>query len=239
VPVPPPPEDPGAPKQLTEVEKEERERLLTEGFNNWSKRDFNNFVRGCERYGRDDLERILLEVEGKTEEEVAEYSAVFWERHTEIADYEKHIKNIEKGEAKIQRYNDIMEALTVKIERYKNPWRDLKIVYGQNKGKGFTEEEDRFLVCQVHKLGWGHWDELKSEIRKSYLFRFDWFFKSRTAQELQKRCDQLVRLVEKENDDLEPEAPKKQIRKATPAEPAGVKRTASVGNLGSAKKART
>eukprot|EP00959_Pyramimonas_sp_CCMP1952_P263831 5517540-Pyramimonas_sp.AAC.2 len=83
---------------------------------------------------------------------VAEYSAVFWERYAEIADHDRYIKNIEKGEAKIQRYNDIMEALTAKIERYKNPWRDLKISYGQNKGKGFTEEEDRFLICQYSVL---------------------------------------------------------------------------------------
>uniref|UniRef100_A0A7S0QUG6 Chromatin-remodeling complex ATPase n=2 Tax=Pyramimonas obovata TaxID=1411642 RepID=A0A7S0QUG6_9CHLO len=234
----PAPDDPRAPKTLGETEIAERDRLLSEGFSNWSKRDFNNFVRGCERYGREDLDRITLEVEGKTEDEVAEYSAVFWERFAEIADHDRYIKNIEKGEAKIQRYNDIMEALTAKIERYKNPWRDLKISYGQNKGKGFTEEEDRFLICQVHKLGWGHWDELKSEIRKSYLFRFDWFFKSRTAQELQKRCDQLVRLVEKENDDLDdkPEQPKKQIRKV-PSE-AGVKRSGSAADLKPAKKGR-
>eukprot|EP00959_Pyramimonas_sp_CCMP1952_P320335 6704123-Pyramimonas_sp.AAC.1 len=66
----PEPEDPKAPKTLSEPEKAERDRLLTEGFSSWSKRDFNNFVRGCERYGREDLDRITLEVEGKTEDEV-------------------------------------------------------------------------------------------------------------------------------------------------------------------------
>ena len=34
----------------------------------------------------------------------------------------------------------------------------------------------------MHKLGYGAWDELKAEIRKSWRFRFDWFFKSRTPQ---------------------------------------------------------
>lgn len=34
----------------------------------------------------------------------------------------------------------------------------------------------------VHKLGYGNWDDLKAEIRKSWRFRFDWFFKSRTPQ---------------------------------------------------------
>lgn len=45
-----------------------------------------------------------------------------------------------------------------------------------------AEEEDRFILCSVHRLGYGAWDELKAEIRKSWRFRFDWFFKSRTPQ---------------------------------------------------------
>lgn len=45
-----------------------------------------------------------------------------------------------------------------------------------------AEEEDRFILCMVHKLGYGAWDELKAEIRRSWRFRFDWFFKSRTPQ---------------------------------------------------------
>ena len=47
---------------------------------------------------------------------------------------------------------------------------------------GCAEEEDRFLLCMTHQLGYGQWDELKAEIRKSWRFRFDWFFKSRTPQ---------------------------------------------------------
>ena len=49
---------------------------------------------------------------------------------------------------------------------------------------GDAEEEDRFLLCMTHQLGYGQWDELKAEIRKSWRFRFDWFFKSRTPQVL-------------------------------------------------------
>lgn len=60
--------------------------------------------------------------------------------------------------------------------------QELKLSYGANKGKAYTEEEDRFILCMMHKLGYGAWDELKAEIRKSWRFRFDWFFKSRTPQ---------------------------------------------------------
>ena len=50
------------------------------------------------------------------------------------------------GEQRIQRQQDIMNAIAAKLERYKNPWQELKIVYGAAKGKAYTEEEDRFLV---------------------------------------------------------------------------------------------
>ena len=55
---------------LTDEEALEKETLLGEGFTSWSKRDFNQFVKANEKYGRDDLEAISKEVEGKTPEEV-------------------------------------------------------------------------------------------------------------------------------------------------------------------------
>ncbi len=94
-----------------------------------------------------------------------------------------------------------MKAIATKLQKCKNPWQELKIAYGANKGKAYTEEEDRFLLCMVHQLGYGAWDELKAKIRESWRFRFDWFFKSRTPQELSRRCDTLIRLVEKENEE--------------------------------------
>jgi len=55
---------------LTEEEIAEKEDLLKQGFSNWTKRDFNQFVKANEKYGRDDIESISKEVEGKTAEEV-------------------------------------------------------------------------------------------------------------------------------------------------------------------------
>lgn len=55
----------------------------------------------------------------------------------------------------------------------------------------------------VHKLGYGNWDELKAAFRTAPLFRFDWFVKSRTTQELARRCDTLIRLVERENQEFD------------------------------------
>jgi len=61
-------------------------------------------------------------------------------------DYDRIIKNIERGEARITRKDEIMKAIGKKLDRYKNPWLELKIQYGQNKGKLYNEECDRFMV---------------------------------------------------------------------------------------------
>ncbi|GMJ14061.1 chromatin remodeling factor17 [Hibiscus trionum] len=195
------PEDGGDP--LTAEELEEKEQLLEEGFSSWSRRDFNAFIRACEKYGRNDIKSIASEMEGKTEEEVQRYAKVFKERYKELNDYDRIIKNIERGEARITRKDEIMKAIGKKLDRYKNPWLEMKIQYGQNKGKLYNEECDRFMICMVHKLGYGNWDELKAAFRTSPLFRFDWFVKSRTTQELARRCDTLIRLVEKENQEYD------------------------------------
>ncbi|KAE8698315.1 SWI/SNF-related matrix-associated actin-dependent regulator of chromatin subfamily A member 5 [Hibiscus syriacus] len=221
---------------LTAEELEEKEQLLEEGFSSWSRRDFNTFIRACEKYGRNDIKSIASEMEGKTEEEVQRYAKIFKERYKELNDYDRIIKNIERGEARITRKDEIMKAIGKKLDRYKNPWLEMKIQYGQNKGKLYNEECDRFMICMVHKLGYGNWDELKAAFRTSPLFRFDWFVKSRTAQELARRCDTLIRLVEKEiqeYDERERQArkEKKLAKNMTPSKRGGRQPTESPAQL--------
>ncbi|TVU17812.1 hypothetical protein EJB05_33869, partial [Eragrostis curvula] len=178
-------------------------RCESQGFPSWTKRDFNAFLRSCEKYGRDDIKSIASFMEEKTEQEVRRYAEVFKRRFKELNDYERIMKSIERGEAKIARKDEITRAISKKLSGYENPWSELKIQYGQNKDKRYTEQCDRFMLCTVHKVGYGNWDELKAAVRMSPLFRLDWFVRSRTALELSKRCDALIRLIEKENQELE------------------------------------
>lgn len=59
--------------------------------------------------------------------QVRAYAAVFWKRVGELNDAEKIIKNIERGEQKIQRQADIMTAIAAKLDKYKNPWNELRV----------------------------------------------------------------------------------------------------------------
>lgn len=59
------------------------------------------------------------------------------------------MKQIEKGEARLLRKAEIIKSVGKKMDRYKNPWTELKVQYGTNKGKYFDEECDRFLVSSL------------------------------------------------------------------------------------------
>uniref|UniRef100_A0A1B6BX17 Chromatin-remodeling complex ATPase chain Iswi n=1 Tax=Clastoptera arizonana TaxID=38151 RepID=A0A1B6BX17_9HEMI len=105
---------------LNDEELAEKEKLLTKGFTNWTKRDFNQFIKANEKYGRDDIDNICKDVEGKTADDVMEYSAVFWDRCHELQDIDRIMAQIERGEAKIQRRASIKKALDAKVKYKRN-----------------------------------------------------------------------------------------------------------------------
>ncbi|ORX87384.1 hypothetical protein BCR32DRAFT_260626 [Anaeromyces robustus] len=218
---------------LTEEEIAEKEKLLEQGFEKWGKRDFTTFIKANEKYGRENIEQIANDMDGKTFEEVQEYSKVFWKRYKELNDYEKIISNIEKGEAKLQKIQEIQDILTAKISNHRNPLQQLKIPYHQNKGRNYTEDEDRYLLVSLARLGYGTEDvheKIRQECRNSPLFRFDWFMKSRTAAEIGRRCNTLISLLTKENEVDEKEQQFEERKKRG--------KRASESSVGSAKKRR-
>lgn len=194
---------------LTEAEKEEKDKLARQGFSEWNRRDFQQFVNGSGRYGRHDYEGIADEVDTKTATEIKAYAKVFWQRYTEIADYSKYIKVIEDGEERLRKIEHQRKMLRKKMQQYRVPLQQLKINYSvstTNK-KVYTEEEDRFLLVLLDKFGIDSenvYEHIREEIRESPLFRFDWFFLSRTPIEIGRRCNTLLTTVVKEFDDLQP-----------------------------------
>lgn len=88
---------------LSPEEIEEKERLLKAGFQNWTKVEFLAFIQGCERYGRNEFEKIRNHIaSSKSLEEIKNYSKAFWERVMELTEGSKLVKTIEKGEKNIE-----------------------------------------------------------------------------------------------------------------------------------------
>jgi SWI/SNF-related matrix-associated actin-dependent regulator of chromatin subfamily A member 5 len=199
-----PPELPSKGALLSDEMEADRARILAAGFSNWTRREFNSFLRGVERHGRDNIEAIAGDIgDTKTLDEVHEYSDAFWklgEQHLES--WSRVLKSIEDGEARIQRRQEMERALALKVGRYKDPWKELDVVYSGSRSKTFIDDEDRWLVCMTNQLGYGRFEILKAEVRKAWQFRFNWWIKSRTPNELKRRIDSLIKLIEKENADI-------------------------------------
>lgn len=188
---------------LTEEEQAEKARMSEEGFATWNRRDFQQFINGSAKFGRTDYEGIATEVDSKDAAEVEEYAKVFWKRYTEIQDYPKYIRIIEQGEEKLRKMSHQRKMLRKKMEMYRVPLQQLKINYtvSTTNKKVYTEEEDRFLLVMLDKYGVdgeGLYEKIRDEIRESPLFRFDWFFLSRTPVEIGRRCTTLLNTVAKE-----------------------------------------
>ena len=188
---------------LNEKELAQKEEMSQQGFADWNRRDFQQFINGSARYGRKNYDGIAEEVDGKNAKEIKEYAQVFWQKYTEIADYPKYIGTIEAGEEKARKLNHQRKMLKRKMEMYRVPLQQLKLNYSvstTNK-KVYTEEEDRFLLVMLDKYGVdgeGIYERIRDEIRDSPLFRFDWFFLSRTPIEIGRRCATLLTTVARE-----------------------------------------
>jgi SWI/SNF-related matrix-associated actin-dependent regulator of chromatin subfamily A member 5 len=117
------------------------------------------------------------------------------------------IDKIEKGERKILRLRQIRDAIGEKIERHIDErygyladlntdnsitmptsaalldscWKTIKLNYlPGTKNRAYTEEEDAFLLCMMHRHGFRSNERIRLEIRRAWQFRFDWYFKSRS-----------------------------------------------------------
>lgn len=136
---------------------------------------------------------------------MSRYYDAFVVRCTELSDWEKLNERIIKGEQKIKRRQVLERVLSEKVSKAIDPFSSLLVPYQfapksatAASVRGFNEEEDRFLICLLNNLGYGNWEQMRIEIRKADRFRFNWFMKSRTVDELHRRCDSLIRMLEKE-----------------------------------------
>ena len=118
-------------------------------------------------------------------------------RHLE---YERIAQRIAEGEARRSKQQSLWQLLARKVRSVAYPMQELEFTYPTTKGKTYSEEEDRYLVCRLHNYGPVDdvYERIKKDISEFPMFRFDWFFKSRTPQELQRRCTTLLSLIEKE-----------------------------------------
>lgn len=189
-------------RPLTEEEEAEKQELLEQGFGNWSRKDFYQFVSACAKYGRNHIADIAMEFPEKTEEEVKEYAEAFWEHYAEIDGYERQLMHIEQGEDRIRKLAVQNEMLRRKMAQYKSPLQQMNLKNPPHSSKRtFTDDEDRFLLVQMFRIGLDNpevYEIMRETIQTSPLFDFDFWFQSRTSTELNRRCLTLLTSLQRE-----------------------------------------
>lgn len=221
--------EPPAKHGLGEEERAEFKQLLADGFSEWNRTDFRHFVNQCEKFGRENIEAISSSVEGKAPEEVKRYYEAFWKNLTTISNHDKVLKRIEKGEARLHRtakLSDILDYILRDTPDMGEGMESLELKYkALHRGKGYTTKEDRFLLYTTKRLGFGEWDKVRRAVAVEPEFTFDYFLKSRSAAELEKRVVQLIRIKEKDYErDVEgvpdaTEPPRKRAKASSPSSP--------------------
>lgn len=84
------------------------------------------------------------------------------------------MERITIGENKLKEVHERVSALHWKVKNSNFPMQDMKITYGQNKGKSYSDEEDRFLLVRMHHHGIDRedcYDLIKRDIGEWPLFR--------------------------------------------------------------------
>ncbi|KAF9466575.1 SNF2 family DNA-dependent ATPase [Collybia nuda] len=187
---------------LTEEEMAEKEAYIEEGFPDWSRRDFQQFVKALEAYGwSESFDVYAAEIQDKSPADVEKYYNTFVEKWTTLAEAPRIEVRITEGEAKRNKRDNLELLLAKKIGSVRYPMQELELNYPTTKGKVYSEEEDRYLLCRLFHYGMQAedvYERIKKDITEFPVFRFDWFFKSRSPQELQRRCNTLLGMIEKE-----------------------------------------
>jgi SWI/SNF-related matrix-associated actin-dependent regulator of chromatin subfamily A member 5 len=132
-------------------------------------------------------------------------------------EYPRITARISEGEAKRNKRDNLEYLLTRKIASVRYPMQELELNYPTTKGKVYSEEEDRYLLCRLNYYGMRAddvYERIKKDITEFPVFRFDWFFKSRSPQELQRRCNTLLGMIEKEAEGKQQEDTKTKSHKS-------------------------
>jgi len=128
-----------------------------------------------------------------------------------ILEYPRIKARVEEGEAKRNKRENLESLLAKKVNSVRYPMQELELNYPTTKGKVYSEEEDRYLLCRLFHYGMQSddvYERIKKDITEFPVFRFDWFFKSRSPQELQRRCNTLLGMIEKEEEQRQSEEAK-------------------------------
>ncbi|KPI89527.1 putative transcription activator DNA-dependent ATPase [Leptomonas seymouri] len=180
---------------LTEVEQEERERLLSEGFPNWTFSEYRAVVSSLTSGNVDltDYPAIAAIVgDTKTVGEVRDYVVALLERGEQCI---KRFANVEarirKSKAKREAKENILKAARWKVETCEDPEKELTF---KTRGNAALDREI-FLIA--YDTGFKQ-DNTSELVRNKPQHRFNVWYQSRPENFFEKRLHTLMKAVKRE-----------------------------------------
>lgn len=185
---------------LTDQEQEEKERLLSEGFPNWSNREFIR-LRAAITTGKvsiNDFRAIAARVETKSEGEVRDYMQALLERGPRcIAKFDAIEASVKKAERKRKEEEDLLEAVKWKVENVVgNAEESLK--FPSSNTTRYDIGIDRKMFLAAYDRGLGVIPVIGQEVRGSPDLRFDIYYQTRSDAFFSQRLVQLMSQARKE-----------------------------------------
>lgn len=177
---------------------QEKLELLDEGFGDWTRSEYYQFIKALTKYGREDITSLSNEMD-KPPEIVAAYGRSFFKYGpTELKkeEWERVIKTIEQGERRLAKRKKTTALLSKFVDTFDNPREEM--VFANKGTTHFSLEQDRALLCAANKHGHGNWDSIRDEIRNDNALIFQHMVQGMNTDMIAKRVDYRMRQMEKE-----------------------------------------
>lgn len=187
-------------ESLTVVEQEERERLLGEGFPNWSFHEYREVVRALTsgKVNSQDFSTVAANLRencgtDKSVGEVRDYVTALLERGEQcIKRFSKVEERMRKAQAKIEDRKNTLRAAQWKIECCDYPERQLTF-----KVKGGSPALDRQLFLRAYDAGF-HQENIGDQLRSLPENRFNVWCQSRSGNFFERRLQRVLASVKRE-----------------------------------------
>jgi SWI/SNF-related matrix-associated actin-dependent regulator of chromatin subfamily A member 5 len=194
---------------LTRYEKAEQEKLMSEGFPNFSRRCFQTVTRYLEEIGYSDyaIDLITEALPEWSREEIERYIETLLSNGKKFLGpifMSRLLNKIKKIETNTALAESRMTALDRKIKSFKsgpddNIWVSLPVDSAPiEDNSGWTNDVDRVLLCATFAYGYGAWSAIRQLTRSCPLTCHNFAVHAKPVEEIKGRIDELLEIVEEE-----------------------------------------
>lgn len=168
------------PQEFTQADEDERARMLSLGYDNWSKKDFSRLCEALKTVMVDNYEELSRLVKNKTPQDIEQYLKSLLPSLNKLKGgikLQARIKNVQAENEKIENYHVKIRRLFDDIaEKSEEIYSKMNLsnlpklpnkqaVESQSKNVDLLNlDDDKYLLCMLFKYGYGNWGQIRFHI---------------------------------------------------------------------------